>query len=93
MRGLQRPRLLEQRSIAASGSNSLYQRLRSLGRPERRGSSLNTVRLGRYLNHFSERYRNADDGEKRLNLTVLGQVLRDNICSSRYSVWNRMRAQ
>ena len=32
---------------------------------------LNTVRLGRFLNHFCERYRNADDVEKRLNLTVL----------------------
>ena len=34
-------------------------------------SGLNTVRLGRFLNHFCERYRNADEGEKGLNLTVL----------------------
>ena len=31
----------------------------------------NTVRLGCFLNYFCERYRSADDGEKRLNLTVL----------------------
>ena len=35
------------------------------------GSGLNTIRLGRFLNHSCECYRNADDGEKRLNLTVL----------------------
>ena len=29
-------------------------------------SGLNTVSLGRFSNHFCERYRNADDGEKRL---------------------------
>ena len=33
--------------------------------------STNTVRLGRFLNHSWERYRDADDGEKRVNLARL----------------------